>query len=623
MILVDELSRQLEFRHPLVRSAVMASADRAQRRQSHLMLARILAQDPDRRAWQLGEATTMPDEDVAALLEAAARRAQAEDDPAGAARDLARAAQLSPQAADRSRRQAEAAMLDIGVVGDLEDGDRLLSRSAEAPKDSRQLLHTASAAAFLQLNSDAEIDTTHRMLADTIKAAGDRLDASDDAVTTAVLMLSLLSYFAGRAEPWQEWQAILGRLTPGIPADLELVSNALPDPVRTAGLAIPQLDAGVATLHNEENMSYARVVKWNAAHLDRLTGCRPTVLQHLRREREAGAGNVVVRDLFCLCLDDFATGRWEALGSHADTAMATCRSHDLQMYLPLVEYCRAMLAAARGDDEVARDLADNISRWAEPRRSAHLTDLAEQVREFAALGRGDFDTAYRHAAAISPAGTLASYHRTAPWVCLDLVDAATHAGRHAEAAAHAEALRAAGVASLSGRLSLLATASAAIAESDTAVALSLFERALDTPGATRWPFDRARVQLAYGERLRRARSATSAADQLAAAEEAFRRLHAEPWTRRASHELRAAGHAAPVPAAAAASSQETLTTQERKIAALAAQGLTNKEIGERLYLSPRTVSTHLYRLYPKLGVSSRSALREALSQSPRDPSADT
>jgi DNA-binding NarL/FixJ family response regulator len=117
--------------------------------------------------------------------------------------------------------------------------------------------------------------------------------------------------------------------------------------------------------------------------------------------------------------------------------------------------------------------------------------------------------------------------------------------------------------------------------------------------------------LAYGERLRRARAARAAGAQLTAAHDGFQRLGATPWARRAAAELRAAGHA---PAATTTNgSPELLTAQEHEIAGLAAAGLTNKQIGERLYLSHRTVSGHLYRIFPKLGISSRAALRDALS----------
>jgi len=132
-------------------------------------------------------------------------------------------------------------------------------------------------------------------------------------------------------------------------------------------------------------------------------------------------------------------------------------------------------------------------------------------------------------------------------------------------------------------------------------------------GSDRWPFDRARLQLAYGERLRRARATTQARAHLAAALRSFEDLGARTWAARAGAELRAAGQTT-IPALGGV--RGLLTPQEREIALLAAAGLTNKQIAERLLISHRTVSAHLYRVFPKLGVASRAALRDALAAVP-------
>ncbi len=161
------------------------------------------------------------------------------------------------------------------------------------------------------------------------------------------------------------------------------------------------------------------------------------------------------------------------------------------------------------------------------------------------------------------------------------------------------------------QLDLLATASAAIA-APAHEAGQLFGAALAVPGADRWPFDFARVRLAYGEHLRRDRATTEARAHLGAALATFRVLGARPWAERADNELRAAGlHAI----RAAGYELPELTAQERQIASLAAAGLTNKEIGQRLYLH-RTVGGHLYQIFPKLGITSRAALRDALTALP-------
>jgi len=168
------------------------------------------------------------------------------------------------------------------------------------------------------------------------------------------------------------------------------------------------------------------------------------------------------------------------------------------------------------------------------------------------------------------------------WFLLDLAEAAQRSGHHDEAAAHLAATTSSlDLVSGSSRLVLHARATAALLAAGAA-ADELFESALSTPGAEVYPFDLARVHLLYGEHLRREFSAAQAREH-----------------------LRIAG--------AHASRVAALTPQELEIAQLAASGLSNKEIAQQRYLSPRTVGAHLYRTFPKLGITSRAALRDALS----------
>jgi DNA-binding CsgD family transcriptional regulator len=126
-----------------------------------------------------------------------------------------------------------------------------------------------------------------------------------------------------------------------------------------------------------------------------------------------------------------------------------------------------------------------------------------------------------------------------------------------------------------------------------------------------WPFARARLLLAYGAWLRRQRRVAESRVPLRAAREAFDALGALPWGEQARGELRASGETSRrrVPHAL-----DQLTPQELQIAQMARAGLTNREIGERLYLSHRTVGSHLYRIFPKLGISSRAELRSAIPE---------
>ena len=145
-----------------------------------------------------------------------------------------------------------------------------------------------------------------------------------------------------------------------------------------------------------------------------------------------------------------------------------------------------------------------------------------------------------------------------------------------------------------------------------------FAAALAGPAGDQWPFERAQLRLDYAEWLRRRRRINDAKPVLTEALGTFRRLSARSWAGRAEAELRACGVAV-ADASGGRDALAELTPQQRQIVRLASDGLTNREIGDRLFLSPRTVSSHLYRSYPKLGVADRHQLRDviALTSTPR------
>ena len=201
----------------------------------------------------------------------------------------------------------------------------------------------------------------------------------------------------------------------------------------------------------------------------------------------------------------------------------------------------------------------------------------------------------------------------------DVDGARPRRGSHAhrpqdEAAAHVAAAQETGLPAISSRLALITAGAGGDGGDDDDDAIALYEQALDVPGADQWPFDLARIQLLFGERLRRARATTRSRQLLSAAHDGFQRLGARPWSQRAGNELRATGLTI---GQTGPRGPASLTPQQLEIAQLAAEGLTNKEIGERLFLSHRTVGTHLYQIFPKLGITSRAALRDALDDSPR------
>jgi DNA-binding CsgD family transcriptional regulator len=179
-------------------------------------------------------------------------------------------------------------------------------------------------------------------------------------------------------------------------------------------------------------------------------------------------------------------------------------------------------------------------------------------------------------------------------------------------------MKAAGIENISPRFRLMVTGCEAIAAVDFTAASDLFTQALTTPGIERWPFDLARIRLLHGERLRRAGLTSQARAQLTAALETFQHLGAPPWISRALDELRATGQSR---TRGGPTTDSRLTPQEHRVATLAARGLRNKEIAGQLSLSERTVAAHLHRVFPKLRVTSRAGLRDALAALPREETA--
>jgi DNA-binding CsgD family transcriptional regulator len=612
LVYVDEDSGKLAFRHPLTRSAVVELSTSGERRRAHRALAELSAGQPERRAWHLAEAAVGPDEEVAGLLEQVAYGVLRRGDAVAAVAALLRAADMSPLGSDRGRRMAEAAYVGADVAGDLRSVSQLLADARRADPDLSGSLHAAVAASYLLLNGDGDVDTAHRLLAGAIEAWAGQSGAGDSTLVEALHTLLLVCFFGGRPEFWDPFHAAIRRLMPHVPAALALLSKTFADPARAAIPALGQLDAAVSSLGDEADPAQIVRISIAAFYVDRLAGCGEPLWRVVRDGRQGGAVTSAIDALMLLSFDSFQDGRWDQALQLAEEGLGLCDAHGYRILAWPGRYGKALIAAARGDYDTARALADEMTRWALPRRVGSVRHYSCHVRALAALGQGDFEEAYEQATAISPAGVLASHVPLALWIGMDIVEAAIRTGRQAEAAAHVTAMRDAGIAAISPRIALLAGGAAAIAAAHDGTA-ALFDQALAVPGAERWPFDFARVQLAYGERLRRARATTRARTYLAAALGTFEHLGARPWVTRASGELWATGLATSRPEGHQAT---PLTPREREIAKLAAVGLSNKQIAERLFLTNLTVAAHLHQVFPKLGITSRAGLHDALASLP-------
>ncbi|WP_432945523.1 ATP-binding protein [Kribbella sp. CA-253562] len=612
--LVEIRDHRVVFRHPLIRAAVVETTTSAERRRAHEALAAVVVDQPERRAWHLGEATVEPDEEVAKVLEDASRSVFARGDYQSMVALLTRAADLSPDPAERSRRLATAAYIGAEAMGETRSAAELLADSRRASSAASASLHYASAAALVMLDDDGNLETIHHLLVSALDGSPKRHDADDPEVVTALWTLALLSFVGGREDLWKQLYVAIDRLEKGPPELLRLTLDLFADPVRTGVEALPRLDAALQALDHETDTDTAQNLAGATMYVDRLAAVREHLWRSVVQGREGGPARRHLVALMDICVDDFHRGRWDEAGELAAEGLAVTEHRAGRFFGWYFRYHQALLTAVRGEYETSRAVAEQIVGWAGPRGVRTAWVFAQQPLVLADLGSGDFESAYHRATAVSPAGTLASHVPHCLWIAMDLVEAAVRTDRRDQAQRHVRALQQARVADLSPRLAIMVAGSAALAAPDED-ADALFQQALSLPTLDQWPFDVARVRLAYGEHLRRARALNQARTQLREALAAFRRLGAHPWTARAERELRAAGHA-PAPTAR---EFVNLTSQELEIARLAASGLTNKEVAARLFLSPRTVSGHLYRIFPKLGITTRAALRDALAALPDPP----
>ncbi|MEY9968487.1 DNA-binding CsgD family transcriptional regulator [Streptacidiphilus sp. MAP12-16] len=613
LLRTDPHTLQLTFPHPLVTAAIVEMASSEERRRAHQRLAQARAAFPDQHAWHLAQATLGPDEDIAVLLEASAHRLLRRGDAVGAVTALSRAADLSPEPAGRARRLVEAAYLGADVTGQLHQTSRMLQEARRIDPGVDRSWQAAVATAHVLFYRDGDITTAHHLLTDALDTLPDPLRADDELLLGALHTLLMLCWTGGRPELWPPFHRTLARLRPEPPAVLTACSYTVSDPVRTPDAVLAHLEALIRHLPREQESTRVIRVGLAAINLHRTAYCREAYQQVQRDARAGGAITSGIKSMAIMSTEDVWTGRWADAEQQAKDALAFCDSHGYNFLAHTARYTLALLAAAQGRHREAIDLAEGLSAWAVPRDARAITRHALHVRLQVAVNEGDFEQAWEHATAICPPGELPSHVPHAVLVTVDLVEAAMRTGRQHLATAHVRALHQANLARLSPRTDLFVRTAAALADPDDGD--RLFTAAISVPGAEHWPLDLARTRLLYGEWLRRNRATTRARTQLTEALDVFRALGAQPWAARAEAELRAAGRPS-----IARPDGDPLTARERDVADLAAQGLSNRQIGERLNLSPRTVGYYLGLVYPKLGVTSRAALRDALQDT--DPGSD-
>ena len=608
------IGERVTFRHPLVRSAMYRSATEGDRRAVHLTLADVTDRevDPDRRAWHLAAAAVGPDEPVAVELERSAGRAQARGGLAAAAAFLQRALALTgdpTRRVDRALSAAEANMqagffeVARGLLAAAEVGslDQLQQARIELLQGQLALLSTfGSDAPPLLLKAAQRLEGLDAGLArDTyLDAWGAALLAGrSGARDNSLLDISRAARSAPRPEG-----------TPR-PADLLLDSLAT---LTTEGRinAAPLLEEATKRFAHEEfpaeeslRWGWLTVVPTYVLWDEESTYA--ICLSQMRAVREAGALARLSLDLATLGLLAVRCGDFAGAAGAIAEADALSEATGNEM----APFSAMMLAALRGREAEARALIESVRDEASPLGQGVAIQLTEWMFAILCNGLGRYEEALaaaQHASTHSPEELF-----VAAWAAMEVLEAATRSGKAEVACVALEHIAAAtAFAGTDSALGVLARSRALL--SDGEVADELYREAIERLGRSRLRPELARAHLLYGEWLRRANRRVDAREQLRTAHEMFAAIGMEAFADRARKELLASGEKV---RKRTAETRDDLTAQERQIARLAGDGLSNPEIGARLFLSPRTIEWHLRNVFAKLDIRSRRQLANVLGGS--------
>jgi DNA-binding CsgD family transcriptional regulator len=598
--LVRRTGRDIRFRHPLVRSAVYHAASLGAQREAHLALAEMLRDEPDRRAWHLAAACPHPDAAVSAELERTAGRARRRGGHAAAAQALQRAAELAPQREDSARLLLEAAAAAV-FTGDIAWVEELVA-AARARTDDATLL----ASAAVQAARLAVLTVRHTVVFSLLADAAAKLAASQPAAgLDLVAGAAVVRFYSGEDTQRHRIQDILRRLPEnashtGLRTWVRAVSDPFDDRAQLISL-LPQLAAEAEA--RPERLTAVGIMAWLLDETPQAVRAFDEAFDRweLQGALPEGLGGAVAWAYA-------ERGRWEQAREACARTTAVGRAAGLDHAVACAATVDATVLAFQGDASSARTRAEDALTLIDPLESRSVSVYARRALGAAAAAEGAYETAYGQLRMVFTAdGAPVHYHASYPALA-DLAAAAVRCGRHEEAALIVERSASALADNASPRLrALISRARGLLADPDDAE--PHFRAALADPALEYWPFERAQTLLDLAEWLRRRRRIAEARGPLTEALETFRRLGARPWIERARAESRAAGLDV---TDAAPDALAELSPQQQQIIRLAARGLTNREIGEKLFLSPRTVSSHLYRSFPKLGITARSQLRDLI-----------
>jgi DNA-binding CsgD family transcriptional regulator len=595
--LIGTAGAAVAFRHPLVRSALFRAATLSQRQRVHAALAAALTgeENTDRRVWHLAMATLTGDEEVAAALEASARRAQLRAGHASAATAFLRAAELSVDESRRRLRIAAAAQAAWDAGQPDRARDAIARALPSADRETRaQLLHLSG---VIEARTGSLKDACTRLL-EGIEIASDPslgLEMMTEAAYAAIFSWDLVTLIG------------LGDRAADIPAltarDRLMVVLLRGFAKAFAGEHDQAQSLLAGAVEQAEALDEPRALIWasTAASTAWGPGCGlPYASRAVEAARRRGLLSLLPAALEQLVLELVSASSFDLAYAAAEEGyrLSVDIGHGRGWHLTGM----ALVEALWGRETEARRHAEETLALGQRTGSTFLSSLAENALGLIELTLGRAEAAANRMLALTDTARPDFNPIFALPALPDAVEAAMRAGRQEEASQRLDMMRGwVAVAPTKARLALVARCEALLEDRDPDEAFG--DAIRDAPALS--PLDRARTELLYGKWLRRQRRRTDARVHLRAAMEAFRQLGAAPWEQRAEAELRATGETARKRDLSAA---EQLTPQELQIAGLVTEGLTNKEIAAQLYLSPRTVDYHLRKVFTKLGIASRTEL---------------
>ncbi|MFW3168863.1 LuxR C-terminal-related transcriptional regulator [Geodermatophilus sp. CPCC 206100] len=587
--LVTVAGDDLAFRHPLVRSAIVAAATSPERRAAHRALATALADDADRCAWHRASAAVTPDADAVAGLVAAAARARQRGGHDAASAASERAAQLS-SAAEATPHLVQAAV-DAWLAGQTDRARDLASRArSRATGPLRRELDRLTGMIEFRCGRPAE---AFGLLVRAAEEAGSDSQAVH-LLAEASEAASIAGNFAGcgQAAAIADGLGRPGRVDDAVIRDFVIGMGAFLTGDRER--AVPLLRQAVTASHRLSEVVPIAQAGRAAWYLGDEAGAQVLFERAVQLARERGQLGLLPYTLNRVAAGEVVAGRWASATSYYEEALELARSTGQDELVGHLLGGLALLAAFRGDERGLASLEEEFRRVAEPRGL-----LLPQEQVAWAVG-------HLHLSAGRTAEALAAFRPIVHPAVLasslvDRVDAAVRAGEVALARSWlVSALPEAGTTD-AGHLPAGPAHACALLHEEPEAGLRHACRP-ETPGR---PFDRARAALALGEILRRNGRRLDARTALGWAVHGLEQLGAELWAERARRELRAAGRSIradrPGPNAA-------LTPQELQVARYAAQGRSTRDVAALLCLSPRTIDFHLRNVFAKLGVASRTEL---------------